>query len=240
MNSYSQSLLLGTLMSLALNNAAQAFPFRFQNPVVKSTVASIQAKSSNVFFTANFRPPNSNGLRYTIGGAVRNQDLCAADAQSASQITALVSAEESALTSKSHPQMFAVVPQLSSDKKASLIVKNDSESYYEVSSMVIPAEGGNVALSLPSSSPGLQVGEEYRWYLQIQCGETAQVEDPIVEGTISRVALDSVLANSEVDLLAFYTERGLWYDSLAQAKKLSNSGDSRYWDALVDSVRVNP
>lgn len=231
-----QILSLGLLIFSSVGSAANALPWTFKNPRYRSSTP-IKSKSTNKFFAANFTPPNNSSLRYTIGGAVRNEDLCAADSLDSGAITALVSSESEALTSKSHPEMFALVPTLSSDKQANLIVKNESESYYQMSSLVIPAEGGKVAMSLPDNVPGLEVGESYSWFLQIQCGVTAQVEDPIVSGVISRVSVDLPEMTQE-ESAEYFAVKGIWYDSLAAANYLAIKGDSRYWDFLLTSVNL--
>ena len=228
-------LAVSTLLVASGSQAVNAFP-KFRNPAVRTQVSSVSNFSGRKFFTSNFRSPNSSRLRFTIGGAVRSEDLCAIDSENSASITALVSTEDMALTTQSHPQLFVELPALSGDKIGDLIIKNESESYYQEVSVNIPAAGGNLAFNLPASAPGLEVGEDYSWFLKVQCGETAQVEDPLVMGTVSRVALDVPEFESVEAKVKYLADAGIWYDTLASANLLSAQGDSRYWDVLVSEL----
>lgn len=237
MNKKTQQVILLALLSvMGFSSVANAVPWKFVNPVASKV--SVRPKATNKFFKVNFVPPKTGRLTYSVGGAVRDRNLCAADAENAGQIVALVA--DNALTAQSHPTFMAMVPELNSDKSATLIVKNESESYYETASFTVPAAGGKVAMTLPDSAPALEIGEDYSWFMQIQCGSAFRVEDPIVEGLISRVALDVPVFSSMEESAQFFAEQGIWYDSLAAADLLSADGDSRYWDVLLSSVNIKP
>ena len=225
---YKNLALLTIPLLLAGSQAVNAIP-EFINPVgYRSVYAS---KPNRRFFVANFRPV-SGSLQYTIGGAVRSENACAVnpDDDNFMAITA-----ENAATTKSHPEFFVSIPELNGDKQGMLIVKNESESYYEEAAVVVPATGGIVGLQLPDSAPPLAEGT-YSWFLQIQCGATPLVEDPSIGGKVERVALNVPAFNSLNDEVEFYASNNIWTDSFSAANALANSGDFRYQDVLLESI----
>ena len=194
-------------------------------------------------FVFNFQPPTLGTPSHTIGGAIRG-DFCAADRTRKESMTLYVADEGK--TQQSHPTFIGSIPQLNSDKSATLIVKDETEDYYIEQPLTVPAGGGRIAVTLDEAHPALEVGTEYQFFLRLQCGEIAKVEDPVVSGAITRVAgtaagqsadLMSQDSSSLLDLLTVYNSQDLWFDTLALAARLDDLGDGSYFDAMLESIQ---
>ena len=218
-----------TLLLTLVGTQVSALP-KFKNPVVRRSV--IASNINRRTFMANFRPV-SGSLQYTIGGAVRSENACALN-PGAKDLMALSAAD--ATTTKSHPKFFVDLPELDGDKQGTLIVKNQSESYYEEVAVEVPATGGILGLQLPDTATALSANDTYSWFLQIQCGDVPLVEDPSVGGKVERVALNVPAFESLSDEVEYFASNGIWFDSLAAANELSNHGDSGYQEALLESI----
>ena len=180
-----------------------------------------------------FRPPNNGAPAHTVGGAVRG-NICAADKEKDSYIKTYTS--DSSLTAKSHPKIVVFVPELDSNKQGFLIIKDREENYYEKQPLTIPSDGGKIVLALDSDRPSLESGITYEYFLRIQCKDRPQPMDPVIKGSIERVA-GNIILPAEVSLkqqFEMLVEAELWYDALYIAHKLSEQGDSSYWEALTN------
>ena len=203
--------------------------------LASTTVVNAAPRSRR--FTFDFNPPTRGVPKYTIAGAVRG-NLCARDRIQEEDLMAYVAA--SAKTSVSHPTIVATIPKLNGDKVARLIIKDAAEDYYEEQILNIPAEGGELAFSLDSSKPALEVGKDYQFFLRIQCQEKAMPEDPFVSGYISRVEPIAISESASLEeKVAVYANSGVWYDALASALQLRENGNSEFFEQLVKSTSLS-
>lgn len=183
----------------------------------------------------SFKAPTSGVPSYTIGGAVRGE-LCAIDRNTEKDL--MVYVDSNAATTKSHPTIVADLPEFDAAKTAYLVVKDAEEDYYQEQAFTVPQAGGRVAVTLDETKPGLAIGEDYQFYLRLQCGSMATIEDPVISGKISRVADTVELPHSASlkDRIMAYAKAGYWYDTLALALDLQDLGDSSYFEALVGNL----
>ena len=204
--------------------------------IISSLFTSMEVQASNDKKSGfAFRPPNKGAPANSVGGAVRG-NVCAVDREKDAELKTYTS--NSSLTAKSHPQIIVYVPELDANKQAFLIVKDQEENYYQEQSLTIPADGGKIVLALDSDRPSLESGTTYEYFLRIQCNAQARPSDPIIKGSIERVA-DRITIPADISLeqqLEMLAQKQLWYDALYVAHQLAEQGDSSYWKALIDSV----
>jgi len=194
-----------------------------------------KSRTNNNSFTS-FKPPNKSQPQHTVGGATRG-DTCAIDRDDKGEITALVPEEKQSLTLQSHPSFFAYVSPLNGDKSATLIVKDEIEDYYFSQQLNLPASGGIVKMTLDRNAPPLEVGKDYIWFLRIQCNADLEPEDPQINARIARVQ-ENIPALSQNELVLFYANSQIWYDSLNTAFVLSQLGEDFYWSQLLTDISM--
>ena len=192
-----------------------------------------KTRAINNSFTG-FRPPNKNQPRYTVGGATRG-DTCAMDQNNRGEITALVPEKEQSLTSQSHPTFFAYVSPLNGDKSATFIVRDNTEDYYHSQQLNIPASGGIIKMTLDEDAPSLEIGQDYTWFLRIQCSDNLKPEDPLITASIIRV--NEIIP--DMDKKDLVSSSHVWYDSLNNAYELYQSGEDMYWSKLLTDISMD-
>ena len=188
-------------------------------------------------FSSSFKPPNRGQPKYTVGGATRG-NTCAIDREDKNEITALVPAKNQSLTLQSHPSLFAYVSPRYGNKSAILVVKDRTEDYYHSQQLTIPASGGIVRITLAEDAPQLEVNRDYTWFLRIQCSGDLEPEDPQISASIMRVE-GNTLNLGQSDLVSFYANSQIWYDSLNSAFELEQSGEEVYWFELLDDIDLD-
>lgn len=122
-----------------------------------------------------------------------------------------------ALTAAAHPTLWFYIPYaVTSDEPAEFVLFDDRRRIiYRKQDIVLSNEPGIVGISIPESTPELEVGRMYRWNFQTRCGG----EIVFVEGWIQRAELDSEIT-AEIDRArpleqaAIYAENGIWHDAL--------------------------
>ena len=212
--------------------SANALPWRFSKS--NSNSQQVQKSRTTTSFRTTFRPPNKGQPRHTVGGATRG-DYCTIDREDKNEITALVPAIDQSLTLQARPSFFAYVSPMNGEKSATLIVKDETEDYYYSQKLMVPATGGVIKMTLAEDAPPLEVGQNYTWFLRIQCNAFLQPEDPQISASVTRVERD-VPSMSQDELVFFYANSEIWYDSLNSAFDLSQSGRSIYWSQLLSNI----
>lgn len=232
---YKKILIILSLVVSLIPTTANAFPVKLsQSSNVQKPQSSKKATNS---FLTTFRPPNKDQPQYTVGGATRG-DSCAIDQENNSEITALVPEKEQSLTLQSHPNFFAYVSPMNGDKSAILIVKDEAEDYYYSQKLMLPATGGVIKMTLAEDAPPLEIGQNYTWFLRIQCNANLEPEDPQISASITRIE-GNIPSMERENLVWFYTGSQIWYDSLDTAFALSQSGKDIYWSELLNSIGMD-
>ena len=224
-------IVLSLIFALA-PTSANAFPWKF--PQLNSSSQQEQKPKDTVGFFTSFKPPSKGQPKYTVGGATRG-DACAIDREANNEITALVPSANQSVTLKAHPSLFAYVSPLNGEKSATLIVKDQTEDYYYSQQVTVPATGGVIKMTLAENAPPLEVGQNYTWFLRIQCNAHLRPEDPQISAHITRVD-GNVPTMSQDELMLFYANSQIWYDSLDTAFALSKSGKNIYWSQLLSNI----
>lgn len=164
-------------------------------------------------------------------------------------LTALSPQTNLGFTVAAYPQFFFYIPQTSAKTVKFTLLKEDKNKVYETT-LSTPSTPGIFRLSLPidKTLPPLEIGKNYRWYLQLFCSELGNGEI-YVDGWVQRVEPNSTpTSQSEKVEVGGWMEsdrkHGFWYDDLAKlAEKLrSNPTDSALkvaWENLLRSEGLN-
>lgn len=225
---------LGLAIVLPISaNASALKSDRQSDPQPQKTTSTSDYSS----FSSSFKPPNQGQPKHTIGGATRG-NTCGIEQEGKNEITALVTAKDRSLTLQSHPSLFAYVSPKYGNKTAILVVKDRTEDYYYSQQLTVPASGGIIKMTLAEDAPQLEVNKDYTWFLRIQCNADLQPEDPQISASIMRVEGD-IPDLGKSDLVSFYANSQIWYDSLNSAFELYQSGENVYWFELLNNVNLD-
>jgi hypothetical protein len=92
------------------------------------------------------------------------------------------------LTTEAHPQLWFYLPYTkSSGYPAEFVLLDDQtkDSVYN-SAIALPTKAGIIKVPVPENAPSLQVGKQYRWFLNIYCDPQNQ-STPIYVGFAEKV-----------------------------------------------------
>jgi len=201
-----------------------------------------------------FLPPEGVGSAptgETTGGATRNGGQCdarAMDTHDKSQEVArpLLPKSFPVLTVKERPTFFAYVPKTGA-KEASFTLLDVSGNLIYRTKVALPVQGGMMSISLPKTISALEVGQNYKWFLEIHCLPNIDPDNPVVDGWVSRTQVNSSLARelaaakTPSDRAAAYARAGVWYEAvsnLVEARRLNPQDLTlvQGWEELLNSV----
>lgn len=212
----SLGLLLGLLSSpLTPVNAQLSAPS--QDPPLNSPRRVVQ-----------FSPPDRGAPESTEGGATRRSDCI--------HVVPLMPLDDTqtyfGLTYQEHPSLYWYIGSAKAGlERAEIIIErdnnaNDIEQVHRVTVALPPNlnEEEHILRFSPSpDEPGLDIGETYRWYLEVQCNPN-NIQDPttlaIYDGWIERVEPEAELAsqldnsNDPQETADLYGSAGIWFDYL--------------------------
>ncbi|PMB52896.1 hypothetical protein CEN39_07305 [Fischerella thermalis CCMEE 5201] len=131
------------------------------------------------------------------------------------------------LTTEAHPQLWFYLPYTkSSGYPAEFVLLDDQtkDSVYN-SAIALPTKAGIIKVPVPENAPSLQVGKQYRWFLNIYCDPQNQSTPIYVEGVIVRRNPNQSLVKQlqkaqPLQQVAIYAENGFWYDALTTLGQL--------------------
>lgn len=159
----------------------------------------------------------------------------------------------SALTVAARPKFFVHIPQISAQEAKFTLLKEINENQdEEVTEATVTLTGtpGVVSFSLPAEAPSLEVGQTYKWSVQVICdpnSDDASV-NPLVKGEVQRIPSTPAIANIEqaapIDRPQLYSDANAWYDSVTALAELldKNPNDPTLkdeWVSLLRSVNLD-
>ena len=188
------------------------------------------------------------GKRGEAGSRGCGQDINKLLTSSQKRLTALVPVYSKSelvfgTTSADHPSFVFYVPYSSEFAFGEFVLEDEGQNQttYKTSLTGTP---GIVNLRLPSKAAPLEIGKQYRWYLNIYCQKDNQFIAN-VEGYVKReqlkpalkTQLEKATPSQQVNL---YAANGIWYEALSAAGELrrTNSQDTS-WTALLKAVGLN-
>ncbi len=163
-----------------------------------------------------FTPAGKGHPRYTSAAAVRSTKCNVGAASSQKSLTAIVPSNSQSLTNKSHPTFFAYIPAMGASH-GTLYIKDETEDFFYTQKVDLPSEGGVVGVTMSQEIPGLEQGS-YSWFLQIQCGDSPAIDDPVVGANVHKVDGEN---------------SALWYDIAAE------SANSPLWGDLMNQINLD-
>ncbi len=180
------------------------------------TPLAVEANTQNSYrrMRITFTPAGAGHPKYTSAAAVRGTQCNVGRIQEQS-LTAIVPSDSQSLTSNSHPTLLAYIPAMGASQ-GTLYVKNETEDFFHVQKVNLPSEGGIVGIKMSPDSPGLEDGS-YSWFLQIQCGNSAAIDDPVVGANIHKLSGKN---------------DALWYDLSAE---FANTPE---WGELMNQINL--
>lgn len=145
------------------------------------------------------------------------------------------------LTVSAHPMVFAYVPQTTANTRAEFTLQNEAgtEQLYEAA-FNLTGQAGIVGIQIPNSVTALQPGQNYVWYLAVQCSADRS-EDVVIDSWITRTALTTPLSN-DPQIRAFeLANAGIWQDAVSALALLRYSNNSNAsvesdWSDLITSA----
>lgn len=188
------------------------------------------------------------GKRGEAGSRGCGQDINKPLTSSQKRLTALVPVYSNSelvfgTTIREHPSFLFYIPYSSDFASGEFVLEDEAgdQTIYKTSLSGTP---GIVNLRLPSKAAPLEIGKQYRWYLNIYCQKDKQIIAN-VEGYVKReqlkpalkTQLEKATPSQQVNL---YAANGIWYEALSAASELrrTNSQDTS-WTALLKAVGLN-
>ena len=142
-----------------------------------------------------------------------------------------------------YPSFLFYVPYSSDFAYGEFVLEDEvqNQTIYKTSLTGTP---GVVNLRLPSKAAPMEIGKQYRWYLNIYCQKDNQIIAN-VEGYVKRKQLNPTLKTqlekaTPSQRITLYGSNGIWYDALSIANELRhiNSQDPS-WRGLLQAVGLN-
>lgn len=224
----SVALLLGSIVAIDLIQPATASPSQ----------GTLVAARRRLRFRVGVRPS-----RYRIGGFSRGSSC-----GSQKTLTALVPPPQTQerlprdrasvdKTSAEHPTFFIHLPSLPATSAQFTLQNETGTRELHSTDFDVTGQPGVVGITLPSSKPGLQVGQKYLWQVAVACNPDEPSNLAIVGGWIERVQSPATGTN-RITILA---EQGVWQDvvttlALQRYQKPSDRTVAEDWAALMEDA----
>ncbi|WP_287280208.1 DUF928 domain-containing protein [Okeania sp. SIO2G5] len=178
--------------------------------------------------------PTPTGGTGSRGGCVNIPDL--------PPTAALVGQPHLMLTTSDRPVFWIYVPYTPEEAPSGLLsLQQGDNAVYEGTFSLDSADAvipGVVGIRLPETAPSLVAGQEYDWFVEINCmaaiGNDVGFSDTTVtlDGLVQRVEISEALASdlsqakTGLDVVAVYGRHHLWYDWLTALARLRLEADS--------------
>ncbi|MEO1400381.1 MAG: DUF928 domain-containing protein [Cyanobacteria bacterium J06635_1] len=225
--------------------------------VNQSALAETGLLDHGIQFRVPPRPPTANG-----GRPVRRVDLgsrspCGEHTGYLSALLPSPDVTDQLLTLSEHPGVAVYVPFEANSIQAMTFelwrVDETGQFAYELTLPLIPTQQlpGVVRVSLPDTTPPLEINHTYNWSLSVTCEDPALDPEPLtVTGTLQRVTASPQLVQTLADastlpaVAAAYAEAGIWYDALATLGSLyqaepGNPSVAADWASLLSVLEID-
>ncbi|MCC5663632.1 DUF928 domain-containing protein [Nostoc sp. CHAB 5784] len=218
---------------------------------VQAQPANTNGKLNQSLIFAAPPPPKDigePGKRAEAGSRGCGQDINKPLTSSQKRLTALVPVYSNSelvfgTTIAEYPSFLFYVPYSSDFASGEFVLEDEAQNQttYKTSLTGTP---GVVNLRLPSKTTSLEIGKQYRWYLNIYCQKDNQIIAN-VEGYVKReqlkpalkTQLEKATPRQQVNL---YAANGIWYEALSVASELRRTNlQDTSWTALLQAVGLN-
>ena len=179
--------------------------------------------------------PKETGTNTTRGGSC--------EANSAERLTALVPFSHVGETISGHPTFTWFVPDRTSRPLQFRLFTRSGQLLYKTE---MESQPGIMSVALPANGPQLSIGQSYQWQVVLVCDRNVPSRNVVATAEIQVVqpaaSLQTQLAAAQTpqQRIDLYAEAGLWYDTIAEARKASGTSQSQasvleLLDALASS-----
>jgi hypothetical protein len=211
-------------------------------PLPTSTVIGQLLTLDNHSFS--FIPPEDSGQPRTNRAGGRRDQLCN-NSMPTPSLTLLIPPTNQGITTAAHPTFLAYLPQTSA-QNAFLKLEDEDNNYHYHTTFELPEGAGVVSFPIPDTAPVLEPGRYYKVSLAMICDQILDPNDPVVEGWIKRVELDTLpasqpLQGTSLELGAWHARNGIWFDALRILADLRRAEPNNLdaiaaWEELLQSV----
>ena len=123
----------------------------------------------------------------TSGGATRDGGQCLVSSDSSSEEGAqLQKNSQLQLNEGEEPTFVVYVPQ-STAEEASFTLQDESQNMIYQAKVPLPEEGGMISIPLPQTLSQVEIGKDYKWFLEIHCIPEFSPENPIYGGWVRAI-----------------------------------------------------
>jgi len=124
----------------------------------------------------------------TMGGATRdgNQCLLGEISRTEAAKSRLQPETNVELTTSDRPTFSMYVPETTATYASFSLQDSEQNQVYQTK-LFLPRKGGVLDITLPPRAEALEVGTNYRWFLEIHCLPGFDPDNPIAEGAIRRI-----------------------------------------------------
>ncbi len=158
------------------------------------------------------------------------------------------------LTKSDRPTFWIYVPYTQTEAPyGEFSLQNRDNEIYRTR-FQLPAKPGIVGVSLPDTTAPLKVGQQYRWYFDINCSVSASSDylatPASLTGIVERVDFSADFdrelktTSKPLNQIAIYAKHGIWYDTVTELAQLrlqqpENPTWKKAWNKLLSDRYVN-
>ncbi|WP_138499849.1 DUF928 domain-containing protein [Nostoc sp. PA-18-2419] len=212
------------------------------------TLAVQGVKQPNLSATSPPPQPPTTGTPKgnSTPGTTRPEATCK---QTNKPLTVLNANNGNDFTASPYPSFWFYVPYSQDDVKHAEFLLLDGQEHKTIyqTTIKLTTKPGLLKITLPTNSQNLlDLNQNYRWYLLVNCYTSRSNEpDIVVDGWIQRKIIDvrrlQNLQTDESQKLLFYTKNNLWYDAVNDVAELhfqypNDAGIQAAWNNLLKEL----
>lgn len=211
---------------------------------IAQSLPALPAPPISIAQQLRFRVDNVQASAGRAPGIVRGSDCSTEpDALPVVPLIPFVNEDYAFMTTDTRPRFYFYIPA-DSGTKGLFYLNDELGNAVTALDVTLPATAGVVQVSLPDSTPDLELGATYQWNFQLFCDDQNQYD--LSNGIVQREAMDTAVATQLTeaepgDRPTIYSNAGLWYETLDALATLryANADDPGLaldWQSLLESV----
>lgn len=147
--------------------------------------------------------------------------------------TSLVGSNNLTTTVSGHPSFWAYIPYSAKQVRTTEFALQDEDKDLYRAHIELPSNvPGIIEIKLPSTISPLKIGQQYRWYLEIDCSTIASetnLSSDTLTGIVKRIEISSKFKNeletaqTTLEEIRIFAKYGIWHETLTQLVQLRRS-----------------